>query len=91
MKLFSARKTMLTLSLFALLQAPASVFANDEMLEELKQSLSGFTGVQYTMMGGVVFLNGSTDNISELSSIVNKLMAIEGVEEVRTNIQKKMQ
>jgi len=38
------------------------------------------------MMGDVVFLHGTTDNLPELGNIVSKLMKIEGVKEVRTNI-----
>jgi len=38
------------------------------------------------MMGDVVFLHGSTEHIAELGTIIGKLMQIEGVAEVRSNI-----
>jgi hypothetical protein len=85
------KSAFLALGMFALLQVSGTAAANDDTLKELKLALASFTGVQYAMMGDVVFLNGSTDNIAELGSIVKKLMSIEGVEEVRTNITKKMQ
>jgi len=45
----------------------------------------------YTLddVGDVVFLHGTTDNVAELGNIVGKLMKIEGVKEVRSNIFKK--
>ena len=85
------QSSVLALGMFALLQFSGTATANDAMLDKLKQALASFTGVQYTMMGDVVYLNGDTDNVAELGGIIKKLMAIDGVQEVRTNITKKMQ
>jgi len=54
----------------------------------VKLAISQYTGIQYAMMGDVVFLHGTTDSIPELGNIVQKLMPIEGVSVVRSNIQK---
>lgn len=87
----NVKKVFVGICAATLLQFASLASANDETLEQLKGALASFTGVQYAMMGDVVFLHGTTDNIAELGNIVNKLMSIEGVSEVRTNITKKMQ
>lgn len=74
------------LGLFAV--SGTAVAEDDGALEKLKIAVSAFTGVQYSMMGDVVYLHGTTDNIPELSNIVQKLMSIDGITEVRTNISK---
>lgn len=91
MKNSTIKNVVKTIGMVALLQVASVSSAGEKTLEDLKAALSSFTGVQYAMMGDVVFLHGTTDNVAELGTIVKKLMAIEGVQEVRSNITKRMQ
>ncbi|MEM7256564.1 MAG: hypothetical protein AAF404_04155 [Pseudomonadota bacterium] len=91
MKNTMLKNAVKTMGLVALLQVASVSNAGETTLEDLKKALSSFTGVQYAMMGDVVFLHGTTDNVAELGTIVKKLMSIDGIQEVRSNITKKMQ
>lgn len=79
-----------TACVFGTLSVSNIVLADEEKrLEALKLAVGSYPEVQYSMMGDVVYLHGTTDAIPELNNIIKKLMAIDGISEVRSNIFKK--
>lgn len=79
-------RSVLAAALISLGTASGAAFAADDAVDDIKRAIQQYPEIRYAMMGDVVFLHGSTEHIAELGTIIGKLMQIEGVAEVRSNI-----
>jgi len=81
-------RSIVAAGMLAILSASGAAYADksEKMLEQLKEAVAQYPEIKYSMMGDIVYLHGTSDNIPELNNIIGALMKIKGISEVRSNI-----